>query len=106
MINQILVYTLSNFSGHPMTSLENIDILSLKTSEKKISDFSCNANISRQVDFGHFFILLIESPAHKELFDVSIAKIPRVLQFQKCRRKLLTPTNIYGFRHNTSIVRI
>ena len=39
MINQILVYTLSNFSGHPMTILENIDILSLKTSEKKNSGF-------------------------------------------------------------------
>ena len=67
MINQILVYTLSNLSAHPMTILENIDILSLT----------------------HFFILLMESPAYKESFDVSITKIPAVLQFQKCRRKLL-----------------
>ena len=89
MINQILVYTLSNFSGHPMTILENIDILSLKMSEKKYRIF-LETRISRDRQIlTHFFILLMESPAYKESFDLSITKIPAVLQFQKCRRKLL-----------------
>ena len=93
MINQILVYTLSNFSGHPMTILEKIDIISLEMSEKNIGFFLKREYLATG-RFNPFFMLLMESPAYKESFDVSITKIPAVLQFQKCRRKLWTPTNI------------
>ena len=104
MINQVLVYMFSDFRLHPMTILENIGILSLKTSEKNYRIF-LETRISRdRQTLVHFFIFLIESPDHKESFDVSFTKIEVVDQFQKCRRKSLTPINIYGFRHSTNLL--
>ena len=87
MMNQILVYTLSNFSGHPMTILENIDILSLKTSEKKYRIFLKREYLENGRSRPIFFMFVIKSPAPKESFDGSIAQIAIVLQFTKMSTK-------------------